>query len=81
MNKTDYLAMSRNNSHLIDNDTECGCYFCVETFKGSDIQLRTDNGKTVLCPRCEIDSVLPEITDKILLRVLCGKYFTGKHDE
>jgi hypothetical protein len=42
----------------------CGCFYCLATFAPSEILDWVDKdaegvGKTALCPRCGIDSVLP----------------------
>ncbi len=37
----------------------CGCFFCIREFPSADITDWTDNGRTALCPNCDIDSVLP----------------------
>ena len=36
----------------------CGCFYCLEVFSASEINGWIDYGKTALCPRCGIDSVL-----------------------
>ena len=36
----------------------CGCFYCEKTFPSSEITDWTDAGKTALCPRCGIDSVI-----------------------
>lgn len=36
----------------------CGCFYCLEIFAATEINEWIDEGKTALCPRCEIDSVL-----------------------
>ena len=38
----------------------CGCFYCVSTFDPSFIKEWIDNDQTALCPKCGIDSVLPE---------------------
>lgn len=54
--------VSFENWESIKNSKICGCYFCRSIFPSSEI---TDNdwindphGRTVLCPRCGIDSVI-----------------------
>lgn len=37
-----------------------GCYYCLEIYKSSEIQESVDEGETAICPKCGIDSVLPE---------------------
>ncbi len=48
----------------------CGCFSCLATFPGAGVQTWVDDGRTALCPRCGIDSVLPNVTDDASLRSL-----------
>lgn len=65
---------SANHAESIDDDTDCGCFYCLETFKGSEIDDWIDDGATANCPRCGVDCVLPadglpgdlELTDDLL---------------
>jgi len=41
----------------------CGCFHCLEVFHPAEIKEWTDRGQTAICPRCGIDSVLPETPD------------------
>jgi hypothetical protein len=38
----------------------CGCFYCLSTFNPEFIKEWTDSNRTALCPKCGIDSVLPE---------------------
>ena len=51
-----------------------GCYHCSQTFDSSKIENWTDNKQTALCPKCNIDCVLP-INDKILLNKIKEYWF------
>ena len=50
------------------NSHQCGCFYCCQIFNTSEIIDWIDEpedcprgpGKTALCPRCNIDAVLPE---------------------
>ncbi len=48
------------NMQELNNSTMAGCYYCKSIYKSIDIKETTDNGKTALCPKCGIDSVLPD---------------------
>ena len=37
----------------------CGCFYCRNMYRPSDIKEWTDGSETAICPRCGIDSVLP----------------------
>jgi hypothetical protein len=61
---------SSKNRQLLGKSVLAGCFYCCNTFSPSEIQdwvdgkqVETgelDDGITALCPRCGIDSVLPE---------------------
>ena len=36
----------------------CGCFYCVTAFPPDQVLDWVDDGKTALCPKCGIDSVL-----------------------
>lgn len=38
----------------------CGCFYCETMLVPSDIKEWTDNTLTAMCPKCGIDSVLPD---------------------
>lgn len=40
--------------------SRCGCFYCLAIFQGNEIAQWIDDGKTALCPKCGIDSVLSE---------------------
>jgi len=47
----------------IETSSVCGCFYCCSTFPPAEIQDwvdadENDIGKTALCPRCGIDSVI-----------------------
>ena len=42
----------------IESSDVCGCFYCGKTFPPSEIQEWVDDGKTAMCPKCGIDSVL-----------------------
>lgn len=76
MNIEEAPQKSISNRFAIHDNTECGCYFCLRTFNGSMIQTWVvDKGQTALCPHCEMDSVLPDVTDKETLQAACERWF------
>ncbi len=48
------------NKSGVEQGGQCSCFYCMETFPSTDVVTYVDMGKTALCPRCGIDSVLPE---------------------
>lgn len=47
----------KNRSEL-ERSEECGCFYCLSIFPPSEIELWADEGKTAVCSRCDVDSVL-----------------------
>lgn len=70
---------SINNKGLIDESSNCGCFYCKSLFQGSEITKTKDNNKTALCPSCSVDAVLVSDTDLVideaLLTAMYAKYF------
>ncbi|MDO5978945.1 cytoplasmic protein [Flavivirga spongiicola] len=48
------------NMSELEKTNKAGCYHCKSTFDTSEILETTDDGKTAMCPKCGIDSVLPD---------------------
>jgi hypothetical protein len=44
----------------IESASRCGCFYCQHTFAPVEILDWVDSGSTALCPRCGVDSVVPE---------------------
>lgn len=44
------------------------CYYCFKTFKAKKIKEWADKGETAICPYCYIDSVVPGIFQKEILK-------------
>jgi len=56
-------SYSRYNKMELENDEECGCYYCLKIFSPSKIEewcLESPGGEevTAICPHCGIDSVI-----------------------
>jgi hypothetical protein len=50
---------------LVEASERCGCFYCCSIFPATEIKdwvdgEDLDTGVTALCPRCGIDSVLPQ---------------------
>jgi len=65
MERPDYILATKNSSkhkEEILKSKKCGCFYCLEIFKPSEIEEWIDEfnpiGKTALCPKCGIDSVI-----------------------
>jgi hypothetical protein len=68
----------------IVESTFCGCFYCLSIFKPAEIVEWTDEndarGKTALCPRCGIDSVIGDkagfpIDDELFLKEMYHYWF------
>lgn len=68
-------SQARHNSVEIANATICGCYQCKSIFSAGAVKTFIDDKRTALCPRCGIDSVLPNITDTDDLVKLHQRWF------
>ncbi len=64
-------AYSSHNSDLVIRSDKCYCFYCRSAFGSHEVDRYIDNGNTALCPKCNIDAVIPdgideEIDDKII---------------
>ena len=76
-NVEDAVKLSMKNREQITESVQCGCYFCLEVFDGSEVTEWLDHGQTALCPRCGVDSLIPNETDEAYLIAACERWFTG----
>lgn len=65
---------SSNHRQVVEDSERCGCFYCGAVFRPQEIAGWIDGRQTALCPRCNIDSVLPSasgypITDAFLLQM------------
>jgi len=54
-----YLDYCWENRELLAKVKRAGCFSCRSLIRVRDIRDWTDNGRTALCPRCEIDAIIP----------------------
>jgi hypothetical protein len=68
----------------IIESTFCGCFYCLSIFKPIEIVEWTDEGdsrgKTALCPKCGVDSVIGDksgfaVIDEIFLKEMNARWF------
>ena len=57
------------NKSLVDISTRVGCYYCCKIYSASEIREYTDDGKTCICPYCNIDAVVPDSSGYVLTEV------------
>ena len=48
---------SKHRSEIMASEV-CGCFYCIQIFKPSEIKDWTDDGQTAQCAKCGIDSVI-----------------------
>ena len=53
-------AYSSYNKDLIKTADKCYCFYCKSIIAKDDIKNYADNGQTALCPKCEIDAIIPD---------------------
>lgn len=53
-------AYSSHNKKLIDTAEKCYCFYCKSSMKSDEIKTYIDNGQTALCPKCDIDAIIPD---------------------
>ena len=58
----DAHARRISNREALQRVGRCGCFYCLAIFEPQEIEgwIEDEGGDTALCPRCGIDSVLPE---------------------
>jgi rRNA maturation protein Nop10 len=60
MNSHPYLKLAFKNRTLVEKAPYCGCYFCRSQFSSIEIREYCDSSSTALCPKCGVDSVVPQ---------------------
>ena len=68
------LQLSIQNRILgVERSQQCGCFCCGAVFPANIVVDYVDDNRTALCPRCNIDSVLPdawiELSRELLVEV------------
>lgn len=56
------------NMSTMDSSGQCACFHCLERYPFSEILEVVDDrdGLTAVCPKCDIDSVLPDVPQDLL---------------
>ncbi len=60
MNIIHAAQAAMHNKESVLNGNRCGCFFCFKIFDPIEIHNYTDEGKTVLCPYCDTDTILAD---------------------
>ena len=56
-------ALCTNNRDALEKVSQCGCFYCERIYDPKEIKDWTDGGKTAMCARCGIDSVIPDTAE------------------
>jgi hypothetical protein len=56
----DIAIHAMKNRKSIMDSAVCGCFSCKTIFSNNDIVEWTDWGETAICPKCGVDTVLPQ---------------------
>lgn len=59
-------AYSSYNRKLVDVADQCYCFYCQNTMDAGEIEDYADDGQTAICPKCGIDSILPDSIEEAL---------------
>nr|MBE6545464.1 hypothetical protein [Oscillospiraceae bacterium] len=57
-------AYASHNKELIEKSNKCYCFYCKSVFESGEIDSYLKNEETALCPKCHIDSVIPDSIDE-----------------
>lgn len=71
-------SMAWKNKSKIKEGMICSCYYCLSKYDGSEIAEYVDNEQTAVCPKCSIDSVIPEDVDEEILMEINKRWFSGR---
>ena len=75
--RREHTRCTRNRLQL-EATNVCSCFHCLQTYSPSEIVEWCDEGETAICPKCGIDSVLPNETRRDLLVRMYDFWFTVK---
>lgn len=48
------------NRDLVEKSDKCYCFYCKSVFDSSEVDRYLNDEKTALCPKCNVDSVIPD---------------------
>ena len=64
----------------LEKDNICGCFFCLKIYNPQEIEEWADGGKTAICPKYDMDSVIGESSGfpitKEFLSAMYKKWFS-----
>ena len=57
-------AYASHNKKMIGKSNKCYCFYCKSVFENGEVETYLAEEKTALCPKCGIDSVIPDSIDE-----------------
>lgn len=57
----------------------CSCFSCISRFNPSEIVEWTDENRTAICPKCQVDSLLPGWVGTNFLQLMYSVWFEPKY--
>lgn len=81
LSKKEASLLSLHNRSQIKEGVPCACYFCLQIIDGGEIDEWADDGDTAICPRCNVDAIVPNETDIQYLMHAHRTSFYGKAKE
>jgi len=79
MNTQEAHVHSSKHREEILKSNQCGCFYCLKTFKPEEIKDWIDEEQTALCPFCNIDSVIGDnsgvVIDETFLKGMHKDWF------
>lgn len=79
MNIVEAHKLSSHNINILEEGINCACFSCLRFFPFDVIKKWIDDGRTAICPKCDIDAVIPAKTfnyDIQFLRQMSHYWFT-----
>ena len=59
-------AYASHNRELIERSNQCYCFYCESSMKNTEIKEYLEKEETALCPKCGVDSIIPDSIDEII---------------
>ena len=57
-------AYASHNKKMIGKSNKCYCFYCKSVFENGEVETYLAEEETALCPKCGIDSVIPDSIDE-----------------
>jgi hypothetical protein len=76
-------GMTLRNRVAITEAGFAGCFFCFGFFGAKEVKEFDDKGETAICPRCDVDALVPGIVDMGAMMRAHERWFTegSEHEQ